>query len=203
MQVLTLQHLEGSDLTKFTSFARFAHCLKLYLVGGYLFSCGLESKTSGYGHSFYLLIWIVFTVQDKVIVNILHFCSVNTQVPEDLSSTFFPPIPWTSFVPACPVITHFFHSQNTKILQTHNWKHRKKLSGKRCNLCKWNLRSVFPFPYWLVFFSWGLLALGLLFGVSILASERAEWFQSLSQEKTNPNVSLTLIKTIKAMIMQK
>lgn len=85
-----LQHLAGSDLTNFTSFARFGHGLKLSLVGGYFFSCGLESKTSGHGHAFHLLTWIVSTVQDKVTVNIQHFCTVNTLVPEDLSSTFFP-----------------------------------------------------------------------------------------------------------------
>lgn len=87
-----------------------------------------------YGQSFHLLIWIVFTVQDKVMANILHFCTVNIQVSEDPFYIFFPRIPWTSFLPAYPAMTLFFHSQITKTLQTHNWKLEKAL-WQRHNLC--------------------------------------------------------------------
>lgn len=121
-----------------------------------------HSAPSGYGHSFHLLIWIVFTVQDNVVVTSyilvlwMHKClrifllqlfslSMNICTCILSNDTVFPQ-PEYKHIPKN--IT-----ENTG----------KSFSEQSCNLCKWNLRSNFPFPYWLVFFSWSLLALGLTF----------------------------------------
>lgn len=150
----------GSDLTKFTSFCKTHSGPQLeetFLGRRIIFFLVVwnesHSAPSGYGHSFHLLIWIVFTVQDDVVVTFyILVLWMHMILRISLFQLFFP------FRECLYLRTQQWHCIYTARIQTHFITENtgKSVSEQSCNLCKWNL-SNFPFPYWLVLFSWSLL----------------------------------------------
>lgn len=124
------------------------------------FSCGLEWKT-------FSPIWLwsffssshldIFYSPGQCGSYFLYFSTINAQATEVLAlAAFFPSMN------TCTCIL----SNDTVFPQPECKRIPKSITEnteKSCNLYKWNLKSNFPFPYWLVFFSWSLLALGLIF----------------------------------------
>lgn len=129
------------------------------------FSCGLEWKTFSS-----IWLWSFFSSSHldsfhspgQCASYFSHFSTMNAKVPEDLSCNFFSlPMNICTCILSNDIV---FPQPEYKHIPKNITKNTgKSFSEQSCNLCKWNLRSHFPFPYWLVFFSWSLLALGLTF----------------------------------------